>query len=198
MTARQTALAQQELARLTRVYARTKEAPTRHRCFLAHHAEDAEEVLRFVEEFEDVVIPRSIGVQGDDFIDSNNDDYVMSQIRQKYLGETTVTIVLLGQCTWARKYIDWEIYSSLRQSTGSTRNGLMSVRLASGQGARYPTRLETNLKSGDSDAYARAWTYPATGEALRSCVQDAFDARTSRAHLIQPLTSRRKANSICS
>ena len=197
MTTRQTALAQQELARLSRAYASTKEASTRHRCFLAHHAEDAEEVLGFVEEFEDVIIPRSIGVQGDDFIDSNDDDYVMSQIRQKYLGDTTVTIVLLGECTWARKYIDWEIYSSLRESSGSTRNGLMSVRLASGQGAPFPTRLKTNLNRGDDDGYARAWTYPETGPALRSCVQDAFDARVSRAHLIQPLTSRRKMNGTC-
>lgn len=195
MTTRRTAMAQQELARLSRAYAGTKESSTRHRCFLAHHAEDAEEILGFVEEFKDVIIPRSIGVQGDAFIDSDDDDYVMSQIRQKYLGETTVTIVLLGQCTWARKYIDWEIYSSLRQSSSSTRNGLMSVRLASGQGARFPTRLETNL-NGD-DGYARAWKYPTSGAVLRSHVQDAFDARISRAHLIQPLTARRKANSNC-
>ncbi len=198
MSSRSLLLAQRELVRLSKAYAAEPETPTRHRCFLAHHAEDAEEVLDFVEVFGDGIIPRSIGVtDDDDFINSDDNAYVMSRIRQDYLGSTTVTIVLLGQCTWARKYVDWEIYSSLRLSKHSTRSGLMSVRLPSGEGAKRPARLEENLNSGDNDGYARAWSYPKSGPSLRSCVQDAFDARTGRAHLIKPLTARRRNNSPC-
>lgn len=198
MTTRANLLAQQELIRLSAASAAEPDTATRHKCFLAHHAADAEEVLAFVERFEDVINPRSIGVtDDDDFIDSDDDDYVMSRIRQDYLGSTTVTIVLLGKCTWARKYIDWEIYSSLRLSKHSTRNGLMGIRLDSGKGAARPPRLEANLPVEDQDGYARSWTYPASDAFLRSRVQDAFDARIARAHLIKPAAARRRNNSPC-
>jgi len=198
VTTRASLLAQRKLVRLSKAYAAEPDRPTQHKCFLAHHAEDAEEVLAFVEEFEDVIIPRSIGVtDDDDFIDSDDDDYVMSRIRQDYLGSTTVTVVLLGKCTWARKYVDWETYSSLRLSKHSTRNGLMSVRLASGAGAKWPARLKANLNTSGADGYARAYTYPTSAASLRAHVQDAFDARTSRAHLIKPLTARRRNNASC-
>lgn len=196
MPTRNNALAQAELARLSMVLETKADLPGRHRCFPAHHAADAEQVLHFVQEFEDVIIPRSIGVQDDEFIDSDDDDYVMNRIRQKYLGDTTVTIVLLGQCTWARKYIDWEIYSSLRSSSTSTRNGLMSVRLPGG-GQKFPPRLAENLAQGDDDGYARAYLYPATPDALRACVEDAFAARRTRVSLVKPLTSRHKNNRPC-
>lgn len=198
MTTRANLLARQELIRLSAARATEPDTATRHKCFLAHHAADAEEVLDFVERFGNVIIPRSIGVtDDDDFIESDDDDYVMSRIRQDYLGSTTVTIVLLGKCTWARKYIDWEVYSSLRLSKHSTRNGLMGIRLASGEGALRPPRLEANLAEGDKDGYARSWTYPASDASLRSSVEDAFDARATRAHLIKPAAARRRHNSPC-
>ncbi len=106
MTTYANQLAQQELRRISTAHFRDAETATRHKCFLAHHVGDAEEVLTFVKNYESVLIPRSIGVEDGEFIDSDNDDYVMSRIRQKYLGDTTVTIVMLGACTWARKYID--------------------------------------------------------------------------------------------
>ena len=42
----------------------------------------------------------------DDVIDSNNTDYVMQRIRQLYLQDSTVTLVLIGKCTWARRFGD--------------------------------------------------------------------------------------------
>jgi hypothetical protein len=33
----------------------------------------------------------------------------MSEIRRKYLGNASVTIVLIGSCTHSRRYVDWEI-----------------------------------------------------------------------------------------
>ena len=44
-----------------------------------------------------------------DIIDIDNTDYVMRRIRELYLKDSTVTIVLIGKCTWARRSIDWEI-----------------------------------------------------------------------------------------
>jgi hypothetical protein len=38
----------------------------------------------------------------------------LRRIRQLYLLDSTVTIVLIGKCTWARKFVDWETQASLR------------------------------------------------------------------------------------
>jgi len=78
----------------------------RHKCFVSYHHTDQDEADKFIDEFEDAFIPRVLGVSDeDDFIDSADTDYVMDQIREKYLTDSTVTIVLVGKCTWARRYV---------------------------------------------------------------------------------------------
>ena len=73
--------------------------PTRHKCFLAYHSDDAVEVTAFLDDFGHVFIPRVIGVSDeDDFIDSSDTGYVMDCIREKYgslvmdVGETRVGV----------------------------------------------------------------------------------------------------------
>lgn len=62
-----------------------------------------------------VFIPRALGVrEEDDFVDSDDVDYIMSAIRSRYLQDTSVTIVIIGPCTHSRRFVDWEIKSSLR------------------------------------------------------------------------------------
>src|ERR1035441_5985437 len=79
--------------------------PTRHKCFLSYHRDDIDEVEAFIDSFGEVFIPRVLGVTDeDDFVDSTDTDYVMDCIREKYLTDSTVTIVLIGKCTWARRY----------------------------------------------------------------------------------------------
>ncbi|WP_209440993.1 TIR domain-containing protein [Paenibacillus maysiensis] len=34
-------------------------------------------------------------------------------MRTKHLKDSTVTFVLIGESTWSRRWVDWEIYSSL-------------------------------------------------------------------------------------
>src|SRR4051812_6301846 len=98
----------------------------RRKCFISFHAGDADEVTAFVERFEEVIIPKVLGVTDDDpWVNSINTDYIMDKVREKYLTDSTVTIVMVGRCTWARKYVDWEIYSSLRNDKNNRRNGLL-------------------------------------------------------------------------
>jgi MTH538 TIR-like domain (DUF1863) len=79
----------------------------RHKCFVSYHHADEEEVKTFFETFENAFIPRVLGVSDeDDFIKSNDTGYIMDQIREKYVTDSTVTIVLNGKCTWARRYVD--------------------------------------------------------------------------------------------
>jgi Thoeris protein ThsB, TIR-like domain len=113
-------LARAELRKISESFSKESATVVRHKCFLSYHSADATEVLDFVESFDDVFIPKAIGVSDDDpFIDSYDTDYVMDHIRDKYLANSTVTIVLIGACTWSRKYVDWEVYSSLRRDSNN-------------------------------------------------------------------------------
>jgi hypothetical protein len=60
-----------------------------------------------------VFIPKCVGVSDDyPWINSDDDDYVMDKIRDDFLADSTVTLVMVGKCTWSRKSVDWEVYSS--------------------------------------------------------------------------------------
>lgn len=151
----------------------------RHRCFVSHHAVNSIAVRRFIDEFADVFIGSSVGVSdADDFINSSDQDYVMRRIREKYLTNTTVTIVLIGDCTKARKYVDWEIASSLRNDPNNGRSGLLGINLKSlGKRNAAPPRLASNWNPDSKDSYAEYYVYPGSKATLRSWIQGAFDRR---------------------
>lgn len=171
----------------------------RHKCFVSFHHADEDEVTKFIDDFEDVFIPRVLGVSDeDDFIDSEDTDYVMDQIRAKYLTDSTVTIVLVGRCTWARRYVDWEVYSTLRNEKLNRRSGLMAVTLPSAAGyssRQLPPRVDDNVEK--SVGYARWYKYPTSTESLRTYIDEAFEARTSKSHLINNTRARKIRNSQC-
>lgn len=176
--------------------------PARHKCFVSYHADDADEVIDFLDTFGHVFIPRVIGVtEEDDFIDSENTDYVMDQIREKYLRDSTVTIAMVGRCTWARRYIDWEIYSSLRPTTTRSRNGLMALTLpsvASDSNRQAPARVSDNISGTNSDAgFARWWKYPTTAGQVQGRIETVFGYRTTRAHLVDNSRARRLRSANC-
>lgn len=182
-----------------RVLAKAAADPTRHKCFVSYHANDGAEVEAFIETFGSVFIPRVIGVsEEDDFIDSANTDYIMDRIREKYLTDSTVTIVLVGKCTWARKFVDWEVYSSLRNDSVNKRNGLLAITLPSAAdyvGKQLPARVADNVD--DSKGYARWWKYPTSSSQVRNYIEEAFQARTGKASLADNSRARRTYNSTC-
>jgi hypothetical protein len=173
----------------------------RRKVFISFHQADRREVDEFIERFaihEGIFIPKALGVSSnDDFINSTNPEYVMGRIREKYLGDSTVTIVLVGKCTHSRRYIDWELKTSLRQGEYIP-NGVMGIILPSqGTSAYMPPRLERNWTKGHINCYARYWVYPQTSEQLALWIEDAYNARTSRAHLISNSTDMMKYNAVC-
>ncbi|MFC1938286.1 TIR domain-containing protein [Chloroflexota bacterium] len=162
----------------------------RHRVFISYHHDDQHEVKSFIDTFDDerrVFITRGLGIgMEQDIIDSTDTDYVMRQIRKLYLKDSTVTILLIGKCTWARRYVDWEIQASLRHGGTVTPNGLLGIKLPSYKKSGYTARLNLNLKQPDTqaDCYARVIDYPSRRDTLANTIDDAFDARFSKAHLI--------------
>lgn len=177
----------------------------RRKCFISYHHADQIEVYSFIrafDSFHDIFIYRGLGLSmADDIINSTNTDYVMQRIRELYLSDSTVTIVMIGQCTWARRYVDWEIQASLRQGLANTPNGLLGIKLPSYRGNGYPARLNANLRPAEagtlSDCYARVIDYPSSTETLRYWIEDAFSARTTRRNLINNPRDRFSYNRAC-
>lgn len=176
--------------------------PTRHKCFVSYHHADQVEVEKFIDTFGDVFVAKALGVSDeDDFIDSNDTDHVMRRIREKYLTDSTVTIVLVGKCTWARRYVDWEIMSTLRNDSKNKRSGLVGITLPSAanyEGKRAPERLAKNIAGANGDeGYARWFKYPTAKSSVRSWVEDAFQARDQRASLVDNALPRYLSNRSC-
>ncbi len=134
----------------------------------------------------------------EDLINSSNPDYVMSRIRELYVSDSTVTIVMLGQCTWARRYVDWEIQASLRQPENSLPNGLLGIKLPTF--TQYPERFNNNLTAqGDTpdQNYAGHIDYPTTLQALENAIEWAFNRRTTHAKYIKNSRERFTNNRAC-
>ena len=163
--------------------------PMRRKVFISHYKGDRKAVDAFIKKWTDeqrVFIAKALGTfDNEDFINSTNTDYVMSQIRKKYIGDSTVTIVLIGECTHSRRYVDWEIKASLRQGEDAKPNGLLGILVnADAERAHLPERFKANWDS-DNSKYARYHRTPQSASELRSWIEDAFAARTKRANLIQ-------------
>lgn len=162
-------------------------ANVRRKCFISYHHADQEEVDNFVRTFDherNIFISRGLGKEmSQDIIDSADTDYVMRRIRELYLSDSTVTIVMLGRCTWARRYVDWEIQSSLRNGQTVTANGLLGIKLPSypKSSGSYPNRLNINLKQNDgqADCYARVLPYPISSQVLTDAIEAAYQRRST-------------------
>ena len=186
------------------------QAPVKRKVFISYCHLNQLEANTFAERWKNVFIPRALGTTfSDDIINSTNPEYVMSQIRQKYLGDSTVTIVLIGSCTHSRRYVDWELKASLKQGD-STPNGVFALLLPSAQlpegriftktQSRYPpipNRLDLNYAPNNVLKYARYFTMPTSDKGMRAHIEDAFSARTSRASAIVNPSDMMKYNAVC-
>ncbi len=101
----------------------------KHRVFVSfHHANDWAYRNAFEEFFADtseVFISRS--VQIGEIPPSLDSESTRAKIRDEYLRDSTVTVVLVGAQTWQRRHVDWEISSSIRQTKLSSRSGLLGL-----------------------------------------------------------------------
>lgn len=108
-------------------------------------------------------------------------DTVRSKIRDEYLHDSTVTIILIGTSTWQRKHVDWEISSSIRSTKLSSRSGLIGILLPTHQSfftsgydpGIVPPRLVDNQKCGFANIYN--WTTNCSN--VRHWIQVALDRR---------------------
>jgi hypothetical protein len=156
--------------------------------FLSFHQDDELEANIWCRRFEGYFNEiRTLGLDelGDEFaehINSGDSDYVMRRIREDKIAGTSCTIVLIGKCTWARRYVDWEIAATLRNFDDSQRGGLIGVQLPSAQDhgwATLPPRLDLNItKDNDVETgYARFYGPAPSDGTIAAWVDDAVARR---------------------
>lgn len=108
------------------------EAKIRRKVFISyHHKKDgwAKEALIEFNKQHDIFIDGSVDIGEID--DRLPDETIRRKIRDEYLRDTTVTILLVGTETKYRKHIDWELYSSMYDGSVNRKSGLLVINLPS-------------------------------------------------------------------
>ncbi len=159
----------------------------RHNVFVSYHHDNDQRYRNHFEELfsnqHDIMVSKSVQI-GD--IDSNSStEAIRQKIRDEYLRDSTVTVVLIGAQTWQRKHVDWEIGSSLRHTEHNNRSGVIGILLptyphdswvSNGYSKNtIPPRLADNLDNGFSEIYD--WSYDAS--LVQSWIHDAFMRRNN-------------------
>ena len=156
----------------------------RHKVFISYHdvREDRQYKDYFVRVMRDDIVDKS--VHDSDIDDSNiATETIRQNIRDNFIRDATVTVVLIGPCTWQRKHVDWEIGSSLRDTRLNQRCGLLGIVLPNHPNAltaKYdrnliPPRLADNVQGDNPYAWVYKWSSDATE--IRRWIHRAFERR---------------------
>jgi len=101
-----------------------------HKVFISHHHSNdqwyKEALVGFGEE-NSIFVDRSVDTG--DIPDEWSDERIRREIRDGYLRDSTVTIVLVGRETRRRKHVDWEIHSSMYDGSVNKRSGIVAINL---------------------------------------------------------------------
>ena len=160
----------------------------KHKVFISFQHEDIkikEKMERMFSKHFDIMDSRAVST-GD--IDPNlNNDHILKIIRDKYLLDSSVTLVLIGENTYKSKFVDWEIHASLKDRGQIGRSGLLGIFIPGiTNGCKnnknlIPARLGDNIKFG----YASCHEWTEDPNQLQEWIHEAFKARTK-----QPKNSR--------
>ena len=145
-----------------------------------HHCIEDQECRDHFEEIllanQDVVIMKSVQIEN---IELNLD---VETIREKYLTDSTVTVVLIGFDTWQRKQVDWEIAASIATTKNTPTSGLLGIILPTyhkNDTFKYnehtiPPRLNDNIRCG----FASIHFWDTDPFIIQNWIHDAFERRT--------------------
>lgn len=103
-----------------------------HKVFVSyHHANDQVYKAALVNFNEQHRIFDDCSVDTGDIDDDLDDEAIREKIRDEYLKDTSVTILLVGTETKYRKHIDWELYSSMYDGKVNKKSGILVINLPS-------------------------------------------------------------------
>ena len=152
----------------------------RHKVFVSyHHANDQAYRNHFEQIFaniHNILISKSVQI-GD--LDNNwKTETIRQRIRDEYLRDSTVTVVLIGKDTWQRKHVDWEIGSSIRNTEHNPRSGLIGIILPTNTRSNtstydkytIPPRLSDNVDCG----FASIYNWNTNPQTVQKWIHEAF------------------------
>ncbi|CAN5869204.1 hypothetical protein BH24DEI2_BH24DEI2_22760 [soil metagenome] len=161
--------------------------------YLSYDLDDRREVEAFLTEFDflnDSVLHRNFEELPVDIVKNSDKHEVIHHLREQFLKDSAVTLVLLGKCTFAKRAVDLELMASLHGAgdvmataadRGNLPNGLVAVMLKSYEQNGFPDRLNENLVVDERELpYAVVIPYPETKEVLAEAVQEAERRRRDK------------------
>ena len=152
----------------------------RHSVFVSyHHDRDQRDRERFVRMMGDHIIDRSVNI-GDIPGPNPPAEAILQRIREEFIAQVSVTVVLVGRCAWQPKFVDWEIGASLRDTRSNRRCGLLGILLpghpdygrTTYRSQLIPPRLADNC--GGDDPFASIHNWSDDPDEVRGWIHDAF------------------------
>lgn len=158
----------------------------KHKLFISYYHKDDEYYRnKFEELFGDLFINKSVH-SGDINTDSST-EYIKRLIRENYISDSSVIVVLIGPKTYCRKHVDWEISAGLMKKAGGY-SGLLGLCLPEHPDYKKdnytenitPPRLVDNFKSG----YAKYYDWTNRKTSIKKWIEEAFNAKKNNSDLI--------------
>ena len=158
----------------------------RHKCFISYHHENdqcfKEKFVSLFDDKLDLFIDKS--VRDGEINDDSSADYIMQQIRDNYLSDSSVTIVLIGTETWKRKFVDWEISASIRKTQNSPRSGLIGIILPThpdfGKTNYTANLIPPRLYDNAINGFAEIYNWSENPDKIRTWINEAFERKDSK------------------
>jgi hypothetical protein len=154
---------------------------TRRKLFISYSDSDEDYLNHFEDSFGHLFAIKS--VKQEDIGTDVSTEYIERLIRADYISVVSVVIVLVGNDTWSRKHVDWEIAAALTRKVDGY-SGLLGLCLPTHPDYRknqykkdiVPLRLVDNIKT----EYAKLYDWTESESDIKAWVEDAFQARVSR------------------
>ncbi len=148
-----------------------------------YHEDDQEYKNRLVQALDSKAIDKSVS-PGDIHDENLPLDEIRRRIRDNHIADATVTIVLIGPCTWQRKHVDWEISASLIHRRNNPRCGMLGLLLpthtdfhkrpADWNPHLIPQRLALNNDGNDPFAVIYKWPKNGLSKKVLPKINQAF------------------------
>lgn len=113
---------------------------SRHKVFISYYHNDDQYYKDFLIKMKEYDYSKSqyisifddYSVHEDEIDDTDmTDEQIRCEIRDKYIKNATVLILLCGQNTYKRKHIDWEIHAAMYDSEVNPKMGILVINLPS-------------------------------------------------------------------
>ena len=145
---------------------------SRHKVFISyHHANDQRHKDTFIRQFSNIFINGSVDTSS---IDDTNlkTETIRQKIRDDYIRDASVILVLIGSETRNRKHVDWEISAGIRKTQFNPRCGLLGIHVPSTNitAKNIPPRLQDNVNCG----YAKIYQWSDNANDVAKWIDEAF------------------------